>query len=227
MRPDAIVKVGGSLLDGRTLPPLLTALDELAATHRLVLVPGGGTFADAVREACSLHDPGTSAAHWMAILAMDQHAHLLASLLSKARLATGPAEIDRALAEERLAVLAPFRWLEAADPLPHGWHVTSDSIAAWVAARLCAPRLLLLKAVPGLPGANGEVVPSARLPAPGLKGIVDEYFEKAIEPGLRCWAVSGHHPRQLEELLRDGQGAPGPGRRRPRGPRAGPGRARR
>lgn len=227
VRPDAVVKVGGSLLDGRALPPLLTVLDELAATHRLVLVPGGGPFADAVRDACALHDPGPSAAHWMAILAMDQHAHLLAGLLARAGLARGPAEIARILAEQRLAVLAPFRWLKATDPLPHGWHVTSDSIAAWVAARLSARRLVLLKAVAGLDGGRDEQGAAARLPSPKWTGIVDEYFENAVEPGLRCWAVSGHYPRQLVELLRGEQGPPDPRPRRPRGPRATPGRARR
>lgn len=216
MRPDAVVKLGGSLLERRALPPLLAALDELTVSHRLVVVPGGGPFADAVRAACALQDPGSSAAHWMAILAMDQHAHFLAGLLSRARLASGPAQIARVLAEKRLAVLAPFRWLKAADPLPHGWHVTSDSIAAWVAARLGAPRLFLLKAVPSLPGAHGERLAAAPLPSPGMQEIVDEYFEKAIEPGLRCWAVSGRHPRQLAELLRD-----------ERGPHARPARARR
>ena len=61
-----------------------------------------------------------------------------------------------AVADGRLAVLAPFRWLRAADPLPHGWHVTSDSIAAWVAARLAARRLVLLKSLEGAPGPGGR-----------------------------------------------------------------------
>ncbi len=205
MTIDAVVKVGGSLLESGSLPSLLTALAELARTHRLVVVPGGGPFADAVRGACSLHDPGASAAHWMAILAMDQHAHLLAGLQPAARLVTGPDEVARVLAEGLLPVLCPFRWLRAVDPLPHGWHVTSDSIAAWVAARLSARRLALLKSLEGVPGTSGDVVAEAPLRAATLAGIVDEYFERALEPGVECWVLSGREPQRLAELLREGR----------------------
>jgi aspartokinase-like uncharacterized kinase len=205
MTPDVVVKVGGSLLESGGLPSLLTALGELAGRHRLVVVPGGGPFADAVRGACSLHDPGESAAHWMAILAMDQHAHLLAGLQPAARLVTGPDEVVKVLAEGLLPVLAPFRWLRAADPLPHGWHVTSDSIAAWVAARLSARRLVLFKSLEGVPSASGDVLAEVHLRSPALAGIVDEYFERAVEPGLECWVLSGRQPQRLSELLRDGR----------------------
>ena len=205
MTVEAVVKVGGSLLAGGSLPSLLTTLGELARTHRVVVVPGGGPFADAVRRACSLHDPGASAAHWMAILAMDQHAHFLAGLLPAARVTTSPDEIASVLAEGLLPVLSPFRWLHAADPLPHGWHVTSDSIAAWVAARLSARRLVLLKSIPGVPGAGGDVLAEAPLRSPALAGIVDEHFPQAVEPGLECWVVSGREPQRLAELLRDGR----------------------
>jgi aspartokinase-like uncharacterized kinase len=171
----------------------------------MVVVPGGGPFADGVRRACSLHDPGASAAHWMAILAMDQHAHLLAGLLPTARLTTGPDEIAEVLAEGLLPVLSPFRWLRAVDPLPHGWHVTSDSIAAWVAARLSARRLVLFKSLDDVPGEGGDILAEVTLGSPALAGIVDEYFERAVEPDLECWILGGRHPHRLSELLRDGR----------------------
>jgi len=204
MTIDAVVKLGGSLLAGGSLPPLLRTLGELATTYRLVVVPGGGPFADSVRRACSLHDPGASAAHWMAILAMDQHAHLLAGLLPTARLTTGPDEIAKVLAEGLLPVLSPFRWLRAVDPLPHGWHVTSDSIAAWVAAQLSARRLVLLKSLDGVRG-EGDILAEAPLGSPALAGIVDEHFERAVEPGLECWVLSGREPQRLSELLKGGR----------------------
>lgn len=199
------MKVGGSLLASPRLPSLLATLDELARQYRLVVVPGGGPFADAVRRACSLHDPGATTAHWMAILGMDQHAHLLAGLLPAARLASGPQEIAEVLAEGLLPVLAPFRWLRAVDPLPHGWQVTSDSIAAWVAARLFAPRLVLLKSLEGVPGANSDVLREASLRSTALAGIVDDHFAQAVEPGLECWVMDGREPERLAELVRDGR----------------------
>ncbi len=205
MTADAVVKVGGRLLTSGRLSSLLTTLGELARTYRLAVVPGGGPFADAVRGACSLHDPGASAAHWMAILAMDQHAHLLAGLQPAARLVTDQDEIAKVQDEGLLPVLAPFRWLQAVDPLPHGWHVTSDSIAAWVAARLSARRLVLLKSLEGVPGTGGDIVAEAPLRSPALAGIVDEHFERAVEPGLECWVLSGREPERISELLREGR----------------------
>lgn len=204
----AVVKVGGSLLRGDGLPALLVALGDLAGTHALVAVPGGGPFADAVRLACAGHDPGESAAHWMAVLAMDQHAHLLAGLEPRARIVTSPEDVAATVARGRLAVLAPFAWLSAEDPLPHGWHVTSDSIAAWVAARLSGQRLVLLKAVEGVRDGHGALVAEADLRAASSNGLVDEYLPQAVERGLECWILSGRHPERLAELLRTGR-APG------------------
>jgi aspartokinase-like uncharacterized kinase len=205
MAIDAVVKLGGSLLLGTSLPPLLATLGELARTHRLVLVPGGGPFADAVRAACSVRDPGATAAHWMAVLAMDQHAHLLAGLLPRARLVTTPDGVAGALAEREIAVLAPYRWLREVDPLPHGWHVTSDSIAAWVAARLAARRLVLLKTPEGVLAADGEVSGEVRRGSPALAGLVDEHFAQALAPETECWILSGRHPERIGELLQDGR----------------------
>ena len=79
---------------------------------------------------------------------MDQYGYLLA------RLAPGAALVRtrRELAPGRLNVLAPSAWLLRADPLPHSWDVTSDSIAAWFARALRARRLMLVKHVDGFIG---------------------------------------------------------------------------
>jgi hypothetical protein len=81
----------------------------------------------------------------MAILAMDQYAHLIASRLPSGEVVCGPDEIESALKQRRTPVLAPYRWMRGADPLPHSWDVTSDSISAWVAGQVGAARLVLVK----------------------------------------------------------------------------------
>ncbi|HEY8468080.1 MAG TPA: hypothetical protein VIL18_00490 [Longimicrobiales bacterium] len=206
MIPEAVIKVGGSLAGDPGLPRLLETLGELAAEgRRLVVVPGGGPFADAVRAACAAHDPGPSAAHWMAILAMDQYAHLLAARTPRAALVVQPGEVAGVLAAGRTAVLAPYAWLRAADPLPHGWDVTSDSIAAWVAARLGAQRLVLLKSVDGVRDEAGTVIPCMERRALGGRDEVDGYFARALEPGTACWIINGRRPERLRELLREGR----------------------
>ncbi len=143
---DAAVKVGGALLyDRDALARTLTALELLARSRSILVIPGGGPFADAVRAADAQHSLTDDAAHWMAILAMDQLALLLASKMQNAELVHRRGEIARALARRKIPVLAPFRWLREADPLPHSWDVTSDSIAAWVATEVGARQLILIK----------------------------------------------------------------------------------
>ena len=165
---DLVIKVGGGLLEHvEHLDRVLTAIADVASSRRVVVIPGGGPFADAVRDADGRLGLGDDAAHWMAILGMDQYAHLLASRLSGAVVASTREAIDSAHRERQIPVLAPSRWLSSVDPLPHTWDVTSDSIAAWVAGELGAARLLLVKP----PGAAGD-------------DLVDAYFERALPPSV-------------------------------------------
>jgi len=167
-RPTTVVKVGGSLLAHREhLAVATAAISELARHRSLVVVPGGGPFVDAVRDVDARIGLSDDAAHWMAILGMDQHAHLLAEQIRDSMIAAGPAEIRAALASGRVPVLAPSTWLRTADPLPHSWDITSDSIAAWVAGQLGAERLVLLKP----PSASGP-------------DLVDRHFAAAVPPNV-------------------------------------------
>jgi aspartokinase-like uncharacterized kinase len=128
--PDAVVKIGGSLSRRpAALRRLMATLAAQARRHTLLVVPGGGEFADEVRRADRRFGLGDTPAHWMAILAMDQYAYVLARLAGRAVVVRAPREVRPG----RLSVLAPSTWLRRADPLPHSWAVTSDSIGAWIA----------------------------------------------------------------------------------------------
>ncbi|MEP7066501.1 MAG: hypothetical protein ABI889_10750, partial [Gemmatimonadota bacterium] len=154
---------------GDALSRTLTALELLASTHPFVVVPGGGPFADVVRSVDERHALSPDDAHWMAILGMDQYALLLASRIRNAELVHRRGEIARAHARGRIPVLAPYRWLREADPLPHSWDVTSDSIAAWIAGEIGARKLILIKSSTHDPDT-----------------IVDRYFDRARPPTLAC-----------------------------------------
>jgi probable H4MPT-linked C1 transfer pathway protein len=159
-----VVKVGGGLLaHDRSLDAVLTALARLAAAEPLLIVPGGGPFADAVRAQAARVGLSDDAAHWMAVLAMDQYAYLIASRLQSGRVVHGVSGIVEALRSRQIPVLAPFTWLHREDPLPHSWQVTSDSIAAWVANVIGAGRLVLVK-----PPGSGQ-----------RPDLVDDYFAQA------------------------------------------------
>jgi aspartokinase-like uncharacterized kinase len=168
MKVDVVVKVGGSLLAHEAhLDAVLAAIAAAVRRHvRLLVVPGGGPFAEAVRDLDRRIGLSDDAAHWMAILAMDQYAHVL---------------VDRF--EGRVPVLAPSKWLRDADPLPHSWDVTSDSIAAWVAGEVGAHRLVLVKP----PGATGAVV--------------DAYFPRALPASVTPVVVRADRLDELEAAL--------------------------
>src|SRR5580765_1089930 len=75
---DTIVKVGGGLLSRAGAFELVTgALATYGKGRRLLVVPGGGPFAEAVRELVRRIKVGEDAAHWMALLGMDQYAAAL------------------------------------------------------------------------------------------------------------------------------------------------------
>ena len=211
LTPDWVVKVGGSLAERPArLHRLMETLGVAARRHRLVVVPGGGSFAEEVRHADRRFHLGDSAAHWMAILAMDQYGYLLA------RLAPGAALVRtrRELVAGRLNVLAPSAWLRRADPLPHSWAVTSDSIAAWVARALGARRLMLVKHEDGFVGparGPGKVAAHVRRQALDMLGdVVDPYFARALDPAIACWIVHGQSPHRIARLIEVGR-ASGPG----------------
>jgi aspartokinase-like uncharacterized kinase len=203
---DLVVKVGGSVM--KTPPHLDVVLREIARAvlhgHRLIVVPGGGQFADTVREAYRRFQLPDDVAHWMAVLAMDQYAHLLAARFDRGALVTELTEVRDALLESRVPVLAPARWLRMADPLPHTWSVTSDSIAAWIAGAVGARYLVLVKPpgldVPAGPGSSaGRDASVGTIPE---STVVDAYFSRALPPSVSAVIIPADHaPSQWQQLL--------------------------
>lgn len=150
-----VVKVGGSLFgDVRTGPALKRWLADQSAP--VLLIPGGGAFAEAVRDADRIHSLGQEASHWLALRSLSVSGALLKELIR-------PIETP---------ILDCFDYFRDRDSLPHSWDVTTDSLALKVALDLGAMELILLK--------------STENPAPGdwkratELGFVDPHFPKLI-----------------------------------------------
>jgi len=202
-----VVKIGGGLLGkAGAFDLVIEALTAFAPRRRIAVVPGGGPFADAVRQMFRRIKIGEDAAHWMAVLGMDQYAHALAARIPNAVLVDAPEAITAAVKAGRLPVVAPYRWLRGADPLPHSWDVTSDSITAWIAGALRARRIVLIK-------------PADR----DRKKLVDAYFVRALPAGLEHLIVTADDLGQLEVALREAERVEGKGADRRARRRAGQG----
>lgn len=187
-----VVKVGGSLFDHPALarglraylrsllvawpgchsvsaPDAVTPVGpaDMGVSPQVLLVPGGGPVADAVRLFDRVHQLGEEAAHWLALRALTVTAELLQRLLAVEPMAAGmepepwPVRVVDVFAfaradEERL------------DRLPHAWQVTTDSLAARIAWVYGASKLILLKSI--------DIPPATPWLEAAARGWVDEYF---------------------------------------------------
>jgi 5-(aminomethyl)-3-furanmethanol phosphate kinase len=139
-----VVKIGGSLLGSPELERWLEIFVKYS-DGKIIIVPGGGVFADAVREAQKLSKISDECAHKLALLAMDQYGHLMHSLNPRLATASSECEIDERTWQHRAIVWLPSQMVLADDGIAQNWDVTSDSIAAWLAEKLNATHLILLK----------------------------------------------------------------------------------
>jgi aspartokinase-like uncharacterized kinase len=196
MRDVTVVKLGGSQSGS---PHLGGWLDALASCGgRVVLVPGGGPFADAVREAQPRLGFDDAAAHHMALLAMEQYGRALASLRRTFRIAGSVTAIRQTLRQGGVPVWMPkIMVLQAV--IPASWDVTSDSLAAWLAGRLGVRQLLIIKSrAPG-----GGPASAAELAA---RSIVDRAFPRFLtESGAQASIVAAADHAGAAAALRRGE----------------------
>jgi aspartokinase-like uncharacterized kinase len=179
-----VVKIGGSLLE--SVPDLVRVIQTFSREPILV-VPGGGPFAEQVR---SLAVPD-EASHWMAIAAMEQYGWYIAS--------QGLDVTDSLQIRPRSPrVFLPYRAMRDRDPLPHTWEVTSDTIAAWVASVIHAP-LVLLKPVDGLfrEGVFMDLVREGF----SCHEVDASFLPYVLSHRIRCTILNGTRPDLLKAYL--------------------------
>ncbi len=178
-----VVKLGGSLANyPNDLKRWLKVLAE-AGQGRVVVVPGGSFFADWVREAQKQWGFDDAAAHAMGLRAMEQYGLMLCGLQKSFVPARTEAEILKALQENQVPVWLPVQTLASEDLYP-SWDVTSDSLAAWLAERLKAEHLVLVKSC-ALPAGETDMAELSR------KGIVDAAFPSFIHAAaFEVWVVN-------------------------------------
>lgn len=194
-----VVKLGGSL--AASAGGLAGWLDRLArGAGRVVLVPGGGPFADRVRDEQARLGFSDAAAHHLALLAMEQYGRLLADLCPALRPADSRAAIRRALRGGAVPVWMPARMAIGRPDIPESWDVTSDSLALWLAGQIGARAVALVKSAPA---------PAGRPIAEDLAGagLVDAAFPGFLRrTRVRAWYVGPDGGERFMAAL-DGAGA--------------------
>jgi len=202
-----VVKVGGSLLRGTSCTGQLMRWFDQPNTPPTLIVVGGGELADGVRALDQRFHWSARTAHRQAIQAMRVNSLLLSHLdgswlwLPQLDRWSDVTAVARSLGPVH-AVLDPLFLLDQPDDprtrdrLPCSWQVTSDSIAAHVAAIVGAEELVLLKSTLSLNAAS-----SLSLQAAAACQLVDQYFPSAVPASARIRLVNLRDPRFPEMTL--------------------------
>jgi len=172
-----VVKVGGSLFDLPDLGRRLSNWLERTASADVLLIPGGGVTANAIRSLDAWQQLGEDRAHWLALRSLSLSAHFLAAVLPSARVIDSVEEAKSAERAGPVPILDAYRFIHTDEgregSLPRRWDVTSDSVAARAAIVAGAGRLVLLKSVAIPAGMDWSEA--------GRQGFVDSYFATVLE----------------------------------------------
>ena len=181
-----LVKLGGSLLVRPSWPVEIAAL--VATLDNPVILVGGGAVVDGLRRLDAACLRPAVLMHELAIEALRLTGRLVADALGMAISPT----IDHRSDPVVLDVAAWFtRHPAAGSMIPPGWEVTSDSIAAVVAATAGLDLLLAKSLPPPCPGDDLAGLAAA--------GWVDERFPSAAAAVSRIgWAAPAARHRPLE-----------------------------
>ncbi|GJE60058.1 hypothetical protein MPOCJGCO_2168 [Methylobacterium trifolii] len=211
-----MIKLGGSLLaePGR-LRGWLAAIADGAHGPCLV-VPGGGPFADAVREAQAALGFADSLAHRLALDAMGHMAEAFCGIEPRLYRSAGLSSPLRGRAEggcgaggvlavpseppppltpprkgegKAIPVWDPAALREGRPDIPETWDVTSDSLALWLARETGAARCVLVKSADAPPGRS-----PAELARLGLVDAAFPAFAARFAGAIALWGPSGVVP---------------------------------
>ncbi len=208
---EAVLKVGGSLVEYPvSLKKLCKKLASFAKDHKILIVPGGGKFADVVRDLDKTYGLSNTIAHKMAVLAMDQFGLFLSDITPDSYVSYFLEKVKNS-PSGTLPIFLPSRFVFRKDPLESSWDVTSDAIAAYIAGVLHAKKLILVTDVDGVFTENPKKSLDAKLIANvsanqllswNRRTSVDRILPKILlKTKLDCYVVNGKHPRRIRAIL--------------------------
>ncbi len=202
-----IVKIGGSLLNySKQLEQVLQVIDN-DYENEIIIVPGGGIFADTVKNIQEKLDINDDIAHWMAIKATEIYAIYISEKLSRGVLCENLQEIENYLSRRYIPIVLPFKIMYRLDILPKTWKATSDSIAILIAILTSSDLTILLKVIDGLI-INGKLIRQASVhELSSLQGIADDYILELIKKyKIRAVILNALRIENLIKVLRNEEG---------------------
>ena len=156
----AIFKIGGKILENskniESTISQLTQLYEENILQKIILIPGGGSYANFIRKIGGDLMLGDDLAHWIAIYSMNYNGIELNRKYPKLECI---GELEKFQdAKKKFCIFLPYTYLREDDTLPHSWDVTSDSITIYIANKLNLNECYLIKDVEGIYSIDMELI---------------------------------------------------------------------
>ena len=198
-----IVKIGGSLTyDAK---PLLKALKSYAKENnkKIVIIPGGGEFANVVRKIDKALNISNSLSHKLAIKCMDLIGEVYAEI-GNIKAYDTLFNLKREIEKEKIAILLPSKILLSTDIAEHSWAITSDSLSLYIGKLLDVREVIIATDVDGIydkfPGGKLLNIINAN----DIKGLtsVDETFPILLKQfKMNAYVVNGKYPERVIDIL--------------------------
>lgn len=208
-----LVKIGGSLTPAY-VPALYKVLSTIIKNNRqkLFIFPGGGRFADLIRDYRKRLPLSKGIMHKMALAALDQNAYLIAGSC-KCRYITSLKQAKSI--KTGIAVIAPYQILTQEQPFT-GRNLdidilSSDSSAIYF-AHLLGAKFIIATDVDGVYARNPKLtngrfkllkeINSKTLSRIKSGGPLDETIPGLIDKyKIDTWVVNGKYPQRLKRLI--------------------------
>jgi 5-(aminomethyl)-3-furanmethanol phosphate kinase len=215
---DWVVKIGGSLFPENAINlceklASFAGLDvlnknESVSSKKILIISGGGSFANKVRDYDEDMGFSNTANHNAAILCMDILGTLLADKVEGLKAVYSIEESEFVADQGGIPVLIPSRIMNRFDPLEHSWRVSSDSISLYLSDLLKA-KLLIATDVDGIythDPSHDDAKLIKNISAKKLLNFgetsVDEFLpELLLGYKSDCYVVNGKHPDRVISII--------------------------
>jgi aspartokinase-like uncharacterized kinase len=156
----ALFKIGGKILeDLDNLDSTISQLKHLfneKLIQNIVIIPGGGSFANFIRKVYGELKFTEELAHWMGIISMNYNGLELHKKFPDLFVVEDFNKLKKL--NDSFCLFLPFQFLKNSDRLPHSWDATSDSITLYIAKELDLEECFLIKDVDGILNDKNQVI---------------------------------------------------------------------
>ncbi|MTK64479.1 MAG: delta 1-pyrroline-5-carboxylate synthetase [Methanobacterium sp.] len=206
---DWVLKIGGSLFPEKAMELCRFIVNQNDLRAKILIVCGGGKFANKVREYDDLLDFSNTANHRSAIMCMDIIGTLLADKVEGLESVNSIEDAVKVSKYGKIPVLNSYMLMEDHDPLEHSWRVTSDSISLYI-SNLLKAKLLIATDVDGIythdpinDGAKLIDIISAKKLLNFGETSVDEFLpELLIRYQSECYVANGKYPERILSIIK-------------------------